>query len=61
MTPSFRPCEAWLERYAAEFMQSKTEGVAALNDAIFPAMRSVAGKICGGIYAEQDRRCCGVK
>ena len=34
-------------------MQSKTEGVAALNDAIFPAMRSVAGKICGGIYAEQ--------
>jgi len=34
-------------------MQSGTEGFAALNDAIFSGSRSGAGKIKGGIYAEQ--------
>jgi len=34
-------------------MWSGTEGFAELNDAIFPGMRSVTGKIKGGIYVEQ--------
>ena len=43
-------------RSMVELMQSKTEGLAALNDVIFPGTRSGTGKIKGGIYAERNRR-----
>jgi hypothetical protein len=56
MTLSFCGCKADAERPVAEFVQSKTTGLAALNDAIFPDTRSVAGNIKGGIYAERNRR-----
>ena len=42
-------------------MWSGTEGFAELNDAIFTDMRSVTGKIEGGIYVERNRRFRGAK